>query len=127
MFARWHGEAGVRPYLLDSRGTVVGYGEIWEDPVEGEAELARILIDPAARGRGLGRAFVTLLAAEARRLGWESVWLRVMPDNEAALRSYAGAGFLRASLEEETAFNEGQPEAYVWMHAPNPPEDLPDD
>ena len=96
----------------------VGYGEIWEHPDADEAELARLIVDPARRGRGLGRLLATLLLAEARRLGWADVWLRVVPDNEPALRAYAAAGFRRATPAEELAFNAGQPADYVWMRAP---------
>jgi [ribosomal protein S18]-alanine N-acetyltransferase len=46
-----------------------GYGDVWADPVEHEAELARIVVDPARRGAGLGRRLVSLLADEARRVG----------------------------------------------------------
>jgi ribosomal protein S18 acetylase RimI-like enzyme len=104
---------------LTSAGGPVGYGEIWEDAAADEAELARLIVDPAARGRGIGRALVRELLAEARGRGWASVWLRVAPDNEPALHAYAAAAFSRASPEEEAAFNEGQPVAYVWLRAPS--------
>jgi ribosomal protein S18 acetylase RimI-like enzyme len=121
IFDRWHAEAGVRPYLLEVDGAAVGYGEVWEDPDADEAELARLIVDPAARGSGLGRALAGLLLAEARRLGWSDVWLRVAPDNEAALRAYAAAGFSRASGDEEATFNAGQPLAFIWMRGPADP------
>ena len=56
-----------------------------------------------------------LLTAEARRRSFGEVWLRVVPENAAARRSYAAAGFVRASSDEEATFNAGQPRAYVWM------------
>jgi ribosomal protein S18 acetylase RimI-like enzyme len=118
IFDRWHAEEGVRPYLFVSDGSAAGYGEIWEDRDEDEAELARLIVDPTRRGRGLGRTFVAMLLAEARRLGWASVWLRVAPDNDAALHAYLAAGFTRATEDEETAFNAGQPDAYVWLRGP---------
>jgi RimJ/RimL family protein N-acetyltransferase len=52
-------------------------------------------------------------------LGWVDIWLRVEPDNEPALRCYAAAGFVRASPDEEAAFNIAQPADYVWMRAPS--------
>ena len=115
MFERWHAEAGVRPYLLVAAGSTVAYGEIWEDPDEDEAELARLIVDPSKRGRGVGRTLVTALADEARRLGWSNIWLRVVPDNEPALRAYAAAGFVRATAAVEGTFNAGQPVAFVWL------------
>ncbi len=61
IFERWHAEAGVHPFELWVDGALVGYGEVWEDPDEGEAELARIIVNPRRRGRGLGRRLATLL------------------------------------------------------------------
>jgi ribosomal protein S18 acetylase RimI-like enzyme len=124
VFARWHAEPDVRPYLLELRGSPVGYGEIWEDADENEAELARLIVDSGRRGQGFGRRLVHELLAEARRLGWADVWLRVEPDNQPALRCYAGAGFARATPAEEAAFNVGQPAAFVWMRAPAVPPDV---
>jgi len=55
--ARWHAEPDVVPFALElDDGEVVGYGELWEDREEDEAELARLVVDPARRGRGHGRA-----------------------------------------------------------------------
>jgi ribosomal protein S18 acetylase RimI-like enzyme len=118
VFERWHADPGVRPYIPIAGGRPAGYGELWIDPAETEAELARIVVDPACRGAGLGRRLVTLLAAEARRAGYDDVWLRVLPDNSAARSCYAAAGFVRATAAEEAAFNEGQPRPYVWMTLP---------
>jgi ribosomal protein S18 acetylase RimI-like enzyme len=67
----------------------------------------------------LGRRLVHELLVEARRLGWKDVWLRVAPDNMPALRAYAAAGFSRATVEEEAAFNIRQPVAFVWMRGPD--------
>jgi ribosomal protein S18 acetylase RimI-like enzyme len=115
VFGEWHADPDVHPYLCLEEGRPVGYGEVWEDAAEGEAELARILVDPAERGRGVGRALTLLLAERARAAGFDAVWLRVVPDNEAALRAYAAAGFVRAGADEERAFNRGQPRRYAWL------------
>jgi ribosomal protein S18 acetylase RimI-like enzyme len=117
----WHRDPEVHPYLLFDGDRPCGYGEVWEDRVEDEAELARIVVAPSARRRGLGRALVRLLAAEASRLGFRDVWMRVVPWNAAALASYAGAGFERASSTEEARFNRGQPHEYVWLRSPQSP------
>jgi ribosomal protein S18 acetylase RimI-like enzyme len=113
IFARWHADPDVRPYVFLADGEPAGYGELWLEP--GEAELARIVVDPGRRGRGLGRRLVELLVAEAAGLGLREIWLRVVPENAPALACYRSAGFVRASEDEETEFNKGQPRAYVWM------------
>ena len=94
---------------------LVGYGEIWEDREENEAELARLVVAPDLRGRGHGRALTRALADEAHRRGFDDVWLRVVPENAAAIRAYEAAGFSRATPEEEARFNVGQRRVYVWM------------
>jgi ribosomal protein S18 acetylase RimI-like enzyme len=119
LLAQWHADPDVHAYVALADERPVGYGEVWHDPAEDEAELARILVDPARRGRGIGRALTAALVERARAAGFADVWLRVVPGNEPALRTYAAAGFVRASADEESAFNQDQPVAYVWMrHRP---------
>lgn len=113
----WHREDGVHPYVLLGAGEPCGYGEIWEDPGVGEAELARLIVAPHRRDRGVGRRLARLLAGAARARGYEHVWLRVRAENAAALACYRRAGFVRAEAEDEERFNRGQPHAYVWMRA----------
>lgn len=115
VFERWHADPDVHAFELLADGELVGYGEVWEDRGEGEAELARIIVAPEHRGRGLGRALVVFLVQRARALGYETVWMRAVPGNAAAIACYAAAGFVRASDEEAAAFNQGQPRPYVWM------------
>lgn len=113
LFATWHAEADTAPFLLVDDGEAVAYGELWED--EAEIELARLLVDPSLRGRGVGRRLVAALVAEAHRRGFDEVWLRVVPENEPAIRCYAAAGFVRAPAAEEAEFNRPQPREYAWM------------
>ncbi|HWC70388.1 MAG TPA: GNAT family N-acetyltransferase [Actinomycetota bacterium] len=90
-------------------------GEVWHDDEEGEAELARLIVDPTRRRQGLGVALVRRLSAEAARAGFDDVWVRVAPENVAAIGCYRRAGFRRTSPEREEGFNQGQPRPYVWM------------
>jgi [ribosomal protein S18]-alanine N-acetyltransferase len=115
IFDRWHADEDVHPFGFVGDDALVGYGEIWEDPDEREAELARLIVDPAMRGRGVGRRMVRLLSERARALGYADVWVRVVPTNITAIRAYAAAGFVRTTPDDEWRFNEGQPRAYVWM------------
>ncbi|MGZ4110410.1 MAG: GNAT family N-acetyltransferase [Actinomycetota bacterium] len=115
IFDRWHAEDGVHPFGFFVGDRFLGYGEVWEDPDEHEAELARVIVDPQMRGRGVGRGMVELLSERARALGYDDVWVRVVPSNEPAIKAYTAAGFVRTTPEEESRFNEGQPREYVWM------------
>ena len=115
IFDRWVADADVRAFGFFEEDRCIGYGEIWLDPEEGEVELARIILDPATRGRGVGRAFVRALVGRARDVGYDEIWLRVVPENERAITAYAAAGFVRTTPEEESTFNDSQPREYVWM------------
>jgi ribosomal protein S18 acetylase RimI-like enzyme len=115
MIEGWQQDDEVRSRLLIMDGVPTGYGELWLDAEENEVELARIILAPDARGRGLGRAFVLALLSEATTLGWADIFLRVHPENAAALRCYRGAGFVPVDPELAAEWNVPQPVDYVWL------------
>ena len=117
--AGWAATADVEAFALHdpASGLPVAYGEVWFDDDEGEAELAHLIVAPTARRRGVGRALVEALVARAHARH-PLATLRVVPDNDVAIRCYRAAGFRRATPEEEAAWNVGQPRAYVWMLRP---------
>jgi ribosomal protein S18 acetylase RimI-like enzyme len=110
----WSREDGVAAYLLHDEDGPVAYGELWVDDDDREVELARLIVDPKRRSRGVGRRLAVSLAEAARR-SHPRVFLRVRPENAAALRCYSAAGFRRVSAATEEAWNRGQPAVYVWM------------
>ncbi|MET8969604.1 GNAT family N-acetyltransferase [Streptomyces hydrogenans] len=115
MVADWQGDDDVRAHVLVEDGNVVGYGEVWLDDEEDEAELARIIVAPGARGRGVGRVLVRELLGRALAAGFRDVFLRVHPDNEAALTCYRGAGFVTVDDGLAASWNAAQPVDYVWL------------
>jgi ribosomal protein S18 acetylase RimI-like enzyme len=117
--AAWGRQEDVHAYELREGGRLLAYGEVWHDAEEDEAELARLVVDPAARGRGAGRALVSALLERALGAGFADVFLRVRPDNAAALRCYLAAGFVTVDADAAAEWNTGQPVDYVWLR--NPP------
>ncbi len=120
-FRRWHADPDVKPYVLCDGEEPVGYGEVWTDEPEQEVELARIIVSPDRRGHGVGRRLVRLLLQQASLSGLPDAFVRVVPENDAALACYRGAGFSPVSEPEREEFNRGQPVDYVWMHYPLAP------
>lgn len=120
----WADEEDSLTFVARVDDEPVGFGQVWLEDGEDDAEVARVLVAPGHRGRGVGRALVLALAEVAQRYK-PAVALRVVPDNAQALRAYAAAGFARVTADEEREYNQGQPVEYVWMRLRPPPEPEP--
>jgi RimJ/RimL family protein N-acetyltransferase len=118
VFGRWHADPDVRPYIIRDGEVPIGYGEVWVDEPEQEVELARIIVSPGQRGRGGGRRLVRLLLDRAALARLPDAFVRVVPENGAAIGCYRAAGFSPVPEPEREEFNRGQPVDYVWMHYP---------
>jgi len=105
LFAQWHQDPDTRPYVLHTFFILIAYGEVWIDESAGECELARLIVKPTVRGRGIGRRLAEKLAAVATTFGLDVAFIRVLPENEPASTCYRHAGFQRVSADEETQFN----------------------
>jgi RimJ/RimL family protein N-acetyltransferase len=114
-FRRWHDEPDVHPFIGRMADVAVAYGELWVDYAEREVELARIIVHPTHRGVGIGRAFVKALVDRAGNFGLSHRFIRVLPDNEPAIRCYQCAGFVPVSTDDQKNYNQGQPYNYVWL------------
>src|SRR5262245_3716927 len=68
VIAGWPVEPGISAYGLSDGTELVGYGELWIDDEESEVELARLIVAPDRRGRGIGRHLARTLAQRARAI-----------------------------------------------------------
>lgn len=114
IFTTWLSDPDVHGRLLVADAPVA-YGELWVSRAEDEVELAHLLVAPERRNRGVGRTLVEHLAAEAGRIPVSSVWVRVVPENTAAIRCYRGAGFEPVTPARESELNAPQPREYRWL------------
>jgi GNAT superfamily N-acetyltransferase len=81
VLARWHGLA-------------VGCGAL--RPLEEDvAEVKRMFVEPAYRGRGIARRVLAVLEAQARTFGYRVVRLETGVRQPVALRLYEAAGYRR--------------------------------
>lgn len=76
---------------LREDGEAIGFGLAVLE--RGSVGLYDLVVDPARRGRGHGRALVRALMQWGRELGAASAYLQVREQNEGALRLYARLGF----------------------------------
>ncbi len=89
--------------LAAGSGEALGFGQFFVQ-VPGAVHLARIIVAPAHRGRGLGRRLVTLLmAVAAEASGATRITLRVYRDNSEALGLYLRLGFRTVAVESDPA------------------------
>lgn len=83
-----------------------------------KAEYGIFIGEATARGRGVGTAVAKLMLRycfEEEKL--HRVYLRVLSGNEAAVRSYEKAGFVKEGLLKDDACIDGKFVDIVWMAA----------
>jgi GNAT superfamily N-acetyltransferase len=98
-----HTEPGVPPsaddvalvlVARDDDGTPLGCGAL--RPLEpGAAEVKRMYVAPAARGRGVARLVLAGLEDAARERGWTTLRLETGPRQPEAVGLYTAAGYRR--------------------------------
>ena len=67
----------------------------------GVAEIKRMYVDPAVRGRRVGRQILQALEAQSRQLGTKRIVLETGPRQPDAIAMYAHAGFHEIPLYGE--------------------------
>lgn len=86
--------------IMNEAGVVVG--ALWfaaEGEVgRGSAFIWDIVIDPAHRGRGYGRAAMEALELLARSIGYDAIRLHVFGDNEVARHLYRAIGYAETDV-----------------------------
>jgi GNAT superfamily N-acetyltransferase len=97
----WHERAATGAAGAARATYVAGDGDRWvgiatglaDDADAPDATLVGMFVEPAARGRGIGRALVEAVADWARCIGAPRLRLWVTSTNAAALALYARSGF----------------------------------
>jgi DNA-binding MarR family transcriptional regulator/GNAT superfamily N-acetyltransferase len=91
-FARHHDPARERAWIAALDGEPVG-SVFCVDAGDGVAKLRLLIVEPAARGRQVGRQLVDECIRFARALGYRELTLWTQSQLEAARRIYTRAGF----------------------------------
>lgn len=84
-------------FIAEDGGVAVGTCALLRGE-DGSFELAKMAVDPAARGRGIGRALGEAAIARARALGAPRVELLSNTILEPAIRLYRALGFVEVPL-----------------------------
>ncbi len=92
-----------RCWIAEHRGSPVGSVFLVEGS-EGDAKLRMLIVDPAARGLGVGRLLVGTCIEEARGLGYRAVTLWTNDTLLAARHLYQSFGFECVASEPHHSF-----------------------
>jgi ribosomal protein S18 acetylase RimI-like enzyme len=96
-------DATITQFTAEHDGAVVGHIELVSTG-EAEARIARVIVDPARQGQGLGEKLLLAVIAEAGSRGIRVLTLRVFPTNARAIALYEKVGFTDAGVEEGANF-----------------------
>lgn len=88
------GEDNVRLFVAREDGEALGCGALRLDAAAGTGEIKRMWVQPAARGRGIGRALLQRLEQLARAEGCTVLQLQSGIHQPESLALYRAAGYL---------------------------------
>jgi len=91
-------EPEKRAYFVavDDQGRTLGGAGLAEFPkIPDCAELQKLYLADEAKGRGVGRALMQLVEAQARQLGYRKIYLETHSNLTAALHLYEKLGYAR--------------------------------
>lgn len=96
---------GGRIIVAELDGRIVGTGAILpphHDPNDGRhwLEIVKMAAQKDLRGRGIGRAVLEALIAEAKSMNGDAIWLETNSDLKAATALYEKCGFKKLTEKE---------------------------
>lgn len=87
-------EARIGSTVVLDGAEVAGFANLYAMPPEGTLGIGNVIVAPVARGRGVGRYLVEIMAREALRAhGARAVEIACFHANVAGLRLYQALGF----------------------------------
>jgi [ribosomal protein S18]-alanine N-acetyltransferase len=93
---RFIASASARVLVAERDGRVVGNLVLLLRKTGDTARIYSVVVDPSARGQGIGEALVRAAERAARAAGRRAVTLEVRHDNLAARALYARRGYVEA-------------------------------
>lgn len=89
-------EDGYEYYLVADEDEMVGYLALIPDEKGGSMQISKIYLKLASRGRGLGKAMLSLVEQECASRGIRELWLAVNKGNAGSIAFYERVGFVVA-------------------------------
>ncbi len=95
--------AAGQAFVLEEAGALRGVLVLVEEA--DHLLLDNVAVEPAARGRGLGRALIAFAEAEARRRGFGEVRLYTHARMQANIALYARLGYAETARRQQDGFD----------------------
>ncbi len=95
--------ANRRVTVAESHGAIVGVIVLTVD--DGGFLIDNVAIDPSHRGKGLGRALLEFAEAEARRAGFDSIYLYTHEKMTENLALYSRIGYVECDRRSQGEFS----------------------
>jgi putative acetyltransferase len=113
LFSLFH-QPGSAYFVVELNGEIVGGSGIFptENLPEGCCELVKLYLLNKLRGKGLGRRLIEHCIAEAKKLGYSSMYLETMPELSNAVSLYEKLGF---KYLQQPLGNSGHFGCDIWM------------
>lgn len=101
-------------FVIEEEAKIVGCAGVaqLDNYVGNICELQKMYFLEAARGRGFGKAMITICLERAQEFGYEGCYLETMPYMEAAQKLYKQMGF---EYLDRPLGNTGHYSCPVWM------------
>lgn len=111
------GEKDGPIFAIEADGQYIGHCLLHQiDQTSRTCQIGIGIGDASYRGRGFGREALQLLLGYAFQIrNMRKVWLSVVGNNEAAIRSYVACGFVEEGRLKEQAWLEGSYDDLVYM------------
>lgn len=93
---------------------VTGFAGFWT--LVDEAHITTIAVRPEARGRGLGRALMEHILADAARLGMSCATLEVRIGNVKAIQLYESLGFVNSGVRKNYYPDNREDAVIMWRY-----------
>ena len=101
-------------YVATDANGITGFAGFWT--LIDEAHITTIAVNPEARGKGIGRAMMERILADAKAFGMSCATLEVRISNEKAIKLYESLGFVHSGVRKNYYPDNREDAVIMWRY-----------